>query len=330
MAQTTGTTTITRKPKDGKQGTTFSIRKWEEVGVGDSFFVENVESGVLISDIVIYKDTQTGVTSKWLCKKDFVITETTEDDTHVSLADANPTKSGTAYWKPFSNYHNVATDLVLADKAIIDNLLLNNMKAYPKDENGKWDTENPTVEIDGNSGEIKLKGELTVRVFRNTVGEVVKHENVNLIDIASGGNLFFTTWASNRMPDAKDFEGVEVTIVGQSSVSIMPYSNHDDVPFASTTYFREHYLFLYAFRSVGNSIVKMMSVRISQTEGDPYSDWKWMITSVCGSVIVDYQRMYNGQYIKWGTPGTTTYLENAGACRHGDYGERLQIDITPQ
>lgn len=140
----------------GKQGTTFSIRKWEDVKVGDKFRVESTEDGVLISDIVIYTDAN-GVTSKWICKKAFTVTETTRDDTHISLADANPTKTGSAYWKAFDHYYNVATDLVLADKAIIDNLLLNNMKAYPKDKDGNWDTENPTVEIDGNTGVMTAK-----------------------------------------------------------------------------------------------------------------------------------------------------------------------------
>ena len=135
----------------GKQGATFSIRKWEDVKVGDNFRVESAEDGVLISDIVIYTDAN-GVTSKWICKKAFTVTSsgtTTKDNTTPKL--------GSEYWTAFNNFYNVATDLVLADKAIIDNLLLNNMKAYPKDADGNWDTENPTVEIDGNTGVMKAK-----------------------------------------------------------------------------------------------------------------------------------------------------------------------------
>lgn len=137
--------------QSGKQGTTFSIRKWEDVKVGDKFRVESAEDGVLISDIVIYTDAN-GVTSKWICKKAFTVTSsgsTTKDNTTPKL--------GSAYWKAFDHYYNVATDLVLADKAIIDNLLLNNMSAYPKKEDGSWDTENPTVEIDGNTGVMTAK-----------------------------------------------------------------------------------------------------------------------------------------------------------------------------
>lgn len=136
--------------QSGKQGTTFSIRKWEDVKVGDKFRVESAEDGVLISDIVIYTDAN-GVTSKWICKKAFTVTSsgsTTKDNTTPKL--------GSAYWKAFDHYYNVATDLVLADKAIIDNLLLNNMKAYPKDKDGNWDTENPNIKIDGTTGNIEV------------------------------------------------------------------------------------------------------------------------------------------------------------------------------
>lgn len=136
--------------QSGKQGTTFSIRKWEDVKVGDKFRVESAEDGVLISDIVIYTDAN-GVTSKWICKKAFTVRSsgsTTKDKTTP--------KVGSAYWKAFDHYYNVATDLVLADKAIIDNLLLNNMRAYPKDKDGNWDTENPNIKIDGTTGNIEV------------------------------------------------------------------------------------------------------------------------------------------------------------------------------
>ncbi|MBQ0073115.1 MAG: hypothetical protein KBT34_02850 [Prevotella sp.] len=320
---------FTKEGADGKQGATFSIRKWEDVRIGDRFRVESAEDGVLISDIVIYKDTETGVTSKWICKKAFTVTETTRDDTHISLADANPTKTGSAYWKPFNNFHNVATDLVLADKAIIDNLLLNNMKAYPKID-GEWDTDNPTVEIDGNSGEIRLKGELIVKVFRNTIGNVKTEGNVNIIDLESGGNVFFTDKLQNYIPLAKKFEGVEITIIGNNNVVIHSYSESDDVPFASTTYFKEHFLFFDAFWSLGNTIVKLMSVRIEHNEGDPDSDWKWMIVSIGGPVVVEspVSRMkYNGVYVRK-TNSLAIRLEADGACEYGSNGKQ-RISIEP-
>ena len=176
--------------QSGKQGTTFSIRKWEDVKVGDKFRVESAEDGVLISDIVIYTDAN-GVTSKWICKKAFTVKSsgtTTKDNTTPKL--------GSEYWKAFDHYYNVATDLVLADKAIIDNLLLNNMSAYPKKEDGSWDTENPTVHVDGNTGEISLVGNIRANNYYGNIGEVT---------IGSDGRKYLSDGSYFRVLNQDDY-----------------------------------------------------------------------------------------------------------------------------
>ena len=211
--------------QSGKQGTTFSIRKWEDVKVGDKFRVESAEDGVLISDIVIYTDAN-GVTSKWICKKAFTVKSsgtTTKDNTTPKL--------GSKYWKAFDHYYNVATDLVLADKAIIDNLLLNNMSAYPKKEDGSWDTENPTVHIDGNTGEISLKGMIGAKgcvciegtyTEKNTLkgrfDGIMKEVDATGTYEISKGSFFFLTKQSYFIPKMNHLQ--EVTIIAANYFNV--------------------------------------------------------------------------------------------------------------
>lgn len=68
-----------------------------------------------------------------------------------------------AYWDAANEFQFVATDLLLAKLSIIENLALNTLKAYMRDEEGNFIMDKPTIEIDGQTGA------LTARIFRHGV-----------------------------------------------------------------------------------------------------------------------------------------------------------------
>lgn len=123
----------------GRNGSSFRILNWDkDVMVPYVFYSEEqLTDSLSIADVVITKD------SKYICKKGYTLTNK-----------SNTPDKDAEHWEQFNQFKNVATDLVLADKAIIENLILNSMNAYRK-KDGAWDIENPTIEIDGDTGAIK-------------------------------------------------------------------------------------------------------------------------------------------------------------------------------
>lgn len=117
------------------RSTQVSIKKWSSVAIGDWCYSENAVSGkIALADVVI--DDVLGTNGKYLCVS-----------TYQKVADSD--LSDTTLWIPFDQYENVSTDLLLADKAYIKNLLLNYTEAI--DQNG--DT---TVSIDGETGKLTV------------------------------------------------------------------------------------------------------------------------------------------------------------------------------
>lgn len=100
------------KGADGKAGNpvNFNIRRWSDVQIGDEFHVENKVGDLTIADIVVDEHG-----NRWLCKQDFVLTK--------PVSDYEP-KDGSDFWKKFNEFQNIATGLLLADKALIENLIV--------------------------------------------------------------------------------------------------------------------------------------------------------------------------------------------------------------
>lgn len=122
--------------KDGEKGdpgkpgepVMINTRKWSECQVGDAFY--QGANGDTQVDVIYYNKKY------YRCIKSYTLEDKAIQD---------PTN--TTYWVPFDSYSNIATELLLAEEASIDNLLLNYAKA--KDAEG-----NITVEIDGNTGNL--------------------------------------------------------------------------------------------------------------------------------------------------------------------------------
>lgn len=119
------------KGEPGKPGEPMMIntRKWEDCKVGDKFY--QGANGDTQVDVVYYNKEY------YRCVKSYTLEDKATQD---------PTN--TTYWVVFESYSNIATELLLAEEASINNLLLNYAKA--KDADG-----NVTVEIDGNTGSLK-------------------------------------------------------------------------------------------------------------------------------------------------------------------------------
>ena len=114
--------------------TLFNLKNWSEVNIGDVCYSEDtLTSSTAISDVVIDDVYDSG---KYLCIKTY----------HKA---GNEDIYNTEYWQPFNEYKNIATDLILADKAYVKNLLLNYATAI--DSNG-----HETVSIDGESGRLTV------------------------------------------------------------------------------------------------------------------------------------------------------------------------------
>ena len=112
--------------------TLFNLKNWSEVNIGDVCYSEDtLTSSTAISDVVVDDVYDSG---KYLCIKTY--RKVGNEDIY-----------NTEYWQPFNEYKNVATDLLLADKAYIKNLLLNYATAI--DSNG-----HETVSIDGETGQL--------------------------------------------------------------------------------------------------------------------------------------------------------------------------------
>ena len=208
--------------KDGKDGLnatdgcSFRVLKWEDCDTGFEFHDSNYisEEGTLkIADVVIDEEG-----NKYLCK----VTHTKTDDEVLTDTDL---------WDVFQQFENIATNLLLADKAVINNLLLNKTAAYPKNEDGTWDTGSPTITIDGDTGSVvmndatlnyaKVNGDITARTYTNTVVSYNSSTipSTGIIDL-DAGNVF--TWNINKyvyLPSADDNSHKELTIVAPSSVT---------------------------------------------------------------------------------------------------------------
>lgn len=112
--------------------TLFNLKNWSEVNIGDVCYSEDtLTSSTAISDVVVDNVYNSG---KYLCIKTY--RKTGNEDIYNA-----------EYWQPFNEYKNVATDLLLADKAYVKNLLLNYATAI--DGNG-----HETVSIDGQTGRL--------------------------------------------------------------------------------------------------------------------------------------------------------------------------------
>lgn len=117
---------------NGKDGVSVMIntRRWEICKVGDVF--QQGQTGEIQVDVVLYNGKY------YRCIKSYTL-----EDKAVQ----SPTN--TEYWSEFESFTNIATELVLADEASIENLLLNKAKAKNSS------TGEVTVEIDGNTGNFK-------------------------------------------------------------------------------------------------------------------------------------------------------------------------------
>lgn len=119
---------------NGKDGVSVMIntRRWETCKVGDIF--QQGKSGELQVDVVLYNGKY------YRCIKSYTL-----EDKAVQ----SPTN--TEYWSEFESFTNIATELILADEASIENLLLN--KARAKNPS----TGEVTVTIDGDTGILTAK-----------------------------------------------------------------------------------------------------------------------------------------------------------------------------
>lgn len=116
------------------RSTQINIKKWSDVAIGDQCYAENaVSDNIALADVVIDDVYNTG---KHLCVKTY--RKLGHEDIY-----------NTEYWQPFNEYKNIATELILADKAYVKNLLLNYATAI--DGEGK-----ETVSIDGETGKLTV------------------------------------------------------------------------------------------------------------------------------------------------------------------------------
>lgn len=160
---------------NGKDGVSLmiNIRRWEKCNVGDKFY--KGDSGDPQVDVVYYNGKY------YRCIKTFTLEE---------KAAQAPTV--TQYWSEFESFTNIATELILADEASIENLLLNKAKAKNPS------TGEVTVEIDGNTGKLTAKdAEIEGTIKATSISYSIKDISYNsswtwhnvLFDTLDGDNI---------------------------------------------------------------------------------------------------------------------------------------------
>lgn len=121
----------------GNRGSSFRTLRWEEVKQGDQLYARQqiVGEDLTLCDVVIYTDPE-GTKTKWLCIKDY----TREASDIPSLLPE--------YFKAFNQYQNVATEVLLADIANINQLQVDKVLIYDTDGNKRVDMSPDGIMID--------------------------------------------------------------------------------------------------------------------------------------------------------------------------------------
>lgn len=157
---------------NGKDGVSLMIntRRWEKCNVGDKFY--KGDSGDPQVDVVYYNGKY------YRCIKTFTLEEK-----------ATQAPTVTQYWSEFESYSNIATELILADEASIQNLLLNKAKAKNSS------TGEVTVEIDGNTGNFKANNATLTNAYvegsvqASTIGYDLSIPRTIQLEMVADGSL---------------------------------------------------------------------------------------------------------------------------------------------
>lgn len=188
----------------GANGNTYRTLLWEEVEVGTTLYSKEEPNPLGFIDVVIDFDN-----NKWLCIKNYIKEEYSQPN---ELSE---------YFILFNEYQNVATKILFAKDGTIDDLTLNNARAYKKDEYGNWDLEHPTVKIDGNTGQLiaegailknaKIEGTIEASIFKHSDTEIKKYY------YNSADNKIY----SNEDHSGNPYEGIYEPIVNYDNHNIL-------------------------------------------------------------------------------------------------------------
>ena len=165
---------------NGKNGAqiVYNISKFSECNVGKKFKDGTQEEVPCTLDVVI-----DDASNYYKCIKTYTLADKSTQ---------GPTN--TTYWERFETFTNVATDLVLAKKAYIKNLLLNYSTAVDS-------SNNITVVIDGETGKFTAKNaEITGAIQANTIGyNIQKLPNIDDYQTNISAPIYLLTKDSNEL-----------------------------------------------------------------------------------------------------------------------------------
>jgi len=200
-----------RAGKDGEPGTpgadgkqiVYNIRKFSDYSVGQKFRDGTQDEVPCVLDVVI---DDSG--NYYKCIKAYTLT---------NKSTQGPTN--TTYWEKFETFTNIATDLVLAKKAYIQNLLLNYATAVNRTTN------TTTISIDGDTGILTANGlqarnaTVSGSIEANTIGYSINTPQAVTYKQPTEDNA---TWIPATLPNGSGTQCAAQVLACNSSVYVMP------------------------------------------------------------------------------------------------------------
>lgn len=214
----------------------------------------------------------------------------------------------TEHWERADYLKFLATEVLFANEAYINNLLLNYAKAR------NINTNEITVSIDGTTGDIMAKGTIKVKALYTVEGGYKTVSGKKIVDLETniGNTYVIPANTTVYLPDPTDYEGLTLTFIFQQG-GVLAYDSSDGI-----------YMAYYTGSEYSNVIPSGMSPRAFHS------------LDGLETVTIHAIKVYGTNQVKWtltgqrGILGVRGYVSSADSYKLTPEGKLLFEDGTPK